>query len=244
MPSSKTVVATIAVAALLVTAGCAGSLDGTAAASQPAGESTIQVSATGQAQAEPDQAILRVAVVATADDASTVREQLANNVSTMRAALRQAGVADDQVRTAGFDIRQQYRTPDDRDRPPRFEGTHAFEITLSNVSRAGEIIDVAVENGANRVDTVTFTLSDDRRRALREQALRRAMDNARADAETIASSANLSITGVRTVSTSDTSFGPVAERVTTAQAADAGTVIESGPVTVAADVSVAYNATA
>ncbi|UPV76104.1 SIMPL domain-containing protein [Halorussus limi] len=248
---SRKLLATVGVALLLVTAGCAGSLDPAASANAQTDQTnqtdssgeTIAVSASGQAEAEPDQAVLQVAVLASGDDANAVRERLAQNATRMQRALRNAGVAEDQIRTVQYGIDQQYREEDGERRPVGFQGVHAFEITLSNVSRAGPVIDAAVSNGADRVDSVQLTLSEERRREVRADALRNAMENARADAGVLAESANLTVTGVHTVSTGDVGFSPVRAEALTAQSADAGTQIESGPVTVTAQVSVTYNAT-
>ncbi|NEU58911.1 SIMPL domain-containing protein [Halorussus sp. MSC15.2] len=245
----KGVLATVGVALLLVTAGCVGSVAPTADASaqtqQPdRGGKTIGVSATGQAAATPDQAVVRVAVVASDDDANVVRERLAENVTRMREALKRAGVADDQIRTVAYNIEQEYREEGGERRPAGFRGVHAFEITLSNTSRAGAIIDAAVSNGADRVDSVELTLSEERRREVRAEALRDAMDSARANADVIAESANLTVTGVHSASTGDVSYSPVrAESLSANAAGQSGTQIESGPVTVVAQVQVTYNAT-
>jgi len=234
----------VGAAVLLVAAGLAGAVGPAATNAQQANSDgrTIDVAASGQAQADPDQAVLRIAVVATADDADTVRERLAENVSQMQAALAAAGVPDDQIRTVAFNIAQRYDP--ETDEPRGFEGVHAFEVTLSNVWRAGAVIDAAVGHGADRVDSVELTLSEDRRRGVQADALRDAMADARSNADVLAESAELEITGVHSVSTGDVRFQPVR---TEALEADAGgettTTIDSGPVTVSAQVQVTYDAT-
>jgi len=238
----------VALAVLLVTAGCAGNVSDLASAS-PADHAagTIQVGANGQAQAEPDQAVVRVAVVVIADDAQTAREQLAANVSRMRAALADAGITEDQIRTSQYSIYQYHepRTPDSTDAAPRFRAVHAFEITLSNIDRTGEIIDTAVGNGATTVNGVQFTLSEETRRSVRQAALKDAMSSARSQADAIAESGRLTITGVSHVQTSDVGTPPVPYvREAASSGAPTKTVIESGPVTVSATVQVTYNATA
>lgn len=205
---------------------------------------TIQVSASGQAAADPDQAIVQVAVIASADDANVVREQLAQNVTQMREALQEAGIEDDQIRTAAFRIEQDFREENGERRPAGFEGLHTFEITLSNVSQAGPIIDTAVSNGADRVDRVELTLSEERRREVRAEALRDAMENARGDAEVIAESANLTVSGVQRAATGDVRVRSVQPEALEADVArEPTTKIESGPVTVTAQVQVVYNVT-
>ena len=132
----------------------------------------------------------------------------------------------------------------DRDRGDRtlvgYEAVHASGSELA-ADAAGTVVDTAVGNGASEVQGVTFTLSDETRVELREQALEHAMSAARADAETVASSANLSITGVQSASTGG-GVGPVYE--TRATVADTGSAFDAGSVTVTATVDVTYVATA
>ena len=60
---------------------------------------TIEVSAIGRRSDDPDEALVRVSVVASAADTVTARQQLAKSVSGMRTALTEAGIAGLPVRT-------------------------------------------------------------------------------------------------------------------------------------------------
>jgi uncharacterized protein YggE len=244
---TRTIFGTVLVAALLVTAAAAGTVltsDGASAQADEQGDRTIQVGANGQVQTSADQAVVEVAVVTSATNVTTARNQLSENVTAMRTALSDMGVESSQVRTQYFDISEDYRRPEEEDAPTRYRAIHSFEITLENTSRAGEVIDAAVNNGANRVDGVRFGLSREKRQDLRQQALENAMDGARQQAETVAGSAGLSITGVSTISTAEYDSSPVRYEAAAMTAADGGTSVESGPVTVTASVQVVYNATA
>jgi hypothetical protein len=241
----------------VVTAGIAASMTGSGgsqaalATDQGTDDSgkQIQVSATGQTSDDPNKAIVRVAAVAKGDNATQVREQLAENVSSVRSALSELGIDSDQLRTRHYDIDQNHRRYEPRkagDAPeePRYRGVHALEITVSNTSQVGSVIDTAVTSGASQIDGVEFTLSEERRRTLRSTALEDAMDSARSQADTIAERANLTVTGVDYVTTGEIDrHGPRLETTAVAAAADSGTSIESGPVTVTAQVTVQYNAT-
>lgn len=205
------------------------------------GKTTIRVSSVGEVKAEPNQAILQVAVVQSADDAETVREGLARNASRMQSALRDMNISDDRIRTVSFDITE------DRDEDGEltgFRGIHAFEITINDTESAGQVIDTAVRNGANEVAGVEFTLSDARSEELRANALRNAMQSARADAETIAGAENLFVVGVQNVSTVEQSFVPVEAQATTVGDAAGETEVESAPVTISVQVVVTYEARA
>lgn len=235
------------VAVLLILAGCtAGSPStGTSAGTE---NRTIHVTGTGSAEAEPNQAVVRVAAVATADDAATARRRLAENTTRMRTALEEIGIGDDQIVTRRYDIRRINRPREEGaegDAEPRYRASHAFEITLSRIDRVGTVIDTAIGNGATEVDAVEFTLSTDRRQRLQREARRAAMDDARETARGLAGSANLTVTGVKVVRTgSDGGPRPVEDAYAGAPTATAGaaTDVESGPVTVVTTVRVVYTA--
>jgi len=258
------VLAAVGVALLLVTAGCVGgptdsptatadapgqSTDRTPAT--PAADSTIRVVGSGSADAEPNQAVVRVAVVAVGADAATARQRLAANTSRMRTALEGIGIGEEQITTRRYDIYQDRRRPREEGDEPRiqYRASHDFEITVTEPGRVGEVIDTAVRNGASEIDDVSFTLSTDRRRTLEGRARSAAMADARAKARTLAADANLSVTGVRVIRTArsgvpraaDAGAGGAMTETPVATAAPPSD-LESGPVTVTTTVEVVYEA--
>jgi uncharacterized protein YggE len=253
-------VAALTLAALLVTAGCSAPLgltapdDGTNrnpdAAPDGDADRTIRVTASGTAEAEPDRAVVRVSVVARSDDVATVRDRLAANASQLREALTEAGIDAEQVVTSRYGIQQNYRhDPERRPEEPQYRGQHAFTVTLGNTSRAGATVVTALENGATRVGGVEYTLTEETRRDLRNEALDEAVAAGREQAETAANRTALSITGVASVETAETSVRPYrveGPRAFTAAAGDGGggtTSFEGGTVTVTSRALVTYNAT-
>ena len=244
----KTLVLAVLGAALMVTAGIVGGLtlgSGNVAAQSADGSKSVTVSASGEIDATADQAIVRVAVTATGNDSNAVRQELAEGAESLRAALEEYGLASDDIRTAYYDISQEReRTPEGTEMG-EYRGTHAFELTVNNTSAAGEVIDVAVSNGADQVMGVSFTLSDEKREQVHNEALTEAMENAQTRADTLAAAGDLSITEVHSIVSANTDFRPYAvETAAAMSSADgASTSVEPGPVTVTANVQVTYNAT-
>lgn len=234
--------------ALLVTAGVAGALtlgSGPADAGQAApAEQSITVSANGEVEAQPDQAIVRVAITATGENSTTVRNEIAEQSDSVRAALEEYGLDSEDIRTAHFNIRQDRERTQEGTEYGDYHGEHAFEITVDDTDAAGDVVDVAVDNGADRVQGVSFTLSDEKREELYQDALTDAMSNAETRASTLAAAGDLTVTETHSIVSADTQHRPYhAETVAYDGDAGGGTSIESGPVTVTADVRVAYNAT-
>jgi hypothetical protein len=198
---------------------------------------TVAVGASGSAAADPDRAVVTVAVVTTGDTATAVRDQLATDADGMRAALREAGVTDDQIRTTSYGISQTYESRESE--IPRYRGVHGFRVTLDDIEAVGTVVDAAVAGGASRVERVQFTLSEEREREVRAAALADAMANARAQADALADAGDLRLDGVVDVSTTQGYGGPVAFE----SAADgARTSFETGPVSVTVRVQVTYAA--
>lgn len=236
---------TVVVAALVLIAGCSAPLQvgtGTATAeTDSAGtDRTVSTTGVGEATAEADLAVVTVAVTARGDSADAVREAVAADTARMRDALRAAGVEEDAVRTVSFRLSPRSAVDESGTRSPAgYEAVHAFSIETTP-DAAGEVVDTAIGNGASEVYGVAFTLSDDARADLREQALERAMADSRADADVVAAAADLSVTGVRSVSIGG-DYGPIyAVRESAADAGGAGTQFDAGPVTVHATVDVTY----
>lgn len=208
-------------------------------AGEAADNRTITVRATADAAAPPDLALVRVAVVETAPDADAARQRVATNASELRAALRELGIEDDQVRTTYVHLGPVEEGAGDGRSVAGYRAAHGFEIEAP-VDRAGAVIDAAVSNGSNRVDGVTFTLTDETRRRLRASALGHAMDDARADAEVIAAASDVTIAGVQSATTADVSYVAAGADLAGARAGEEATAVDPGPVTVSATVSVTY----
>jgi uncharacterized protein YggE len=218
--------------------GSAGAQDTT---NDAAADKVIHVSAVGDAEAEPDQAIVRVAITAEGDDIETVRDELASGSADLTAALDELGV---DYESTDYNV-DRWRHPREEREVPEYRGTHAFEITIEDPDQTGTAIDTAVDAGAE-VGNVQLTLSEEERQALRDEAIEAAMEDARSQADTIAAAGDLEVVSVSEVDAAQRGYSPIgfdgAERVAEDDAAPP-TSIESGDVSVSYSVDVTYNAT-
>jgi hypothetical protein len=235
---------TLAVAGLVLLTGCLGAapLQTDAGTSHPDGADvpTVSASGTGEVTAEADLAVVSVSVVSRAETAEAARADAATRSEALTAALADAGVPEDAVETTGFSLRADY----DRDREPTgFVATHSYRVEVAP-GEAGTVVDVAVGAAATTVDGVHFTLTDETRTSLRAEALSRAVSDARADADTVAEAAGLTVTGVETAAVG----GDHAPYRSVAYAEDAAggaaSTFQPGPVSVTAQVSLVYEAAA
>ncbi|WP_435097241.1 SIMPL domain-containing protein [Halorubrum sp. N11] len=240
----------VGVALLVALAGCSGLVGSTGNGGVDAGdesalERNIEVTADGEATAEPDRATIRVAVTATGNDSAAVRDELSASDEAVRAALTDWGLDEDDIRTDRYDVRESYETRENPDQT-RYQGIHRYAIALDDVDAVGEVIDVAVDAGANEVQRIEFGLSEEREREVRETAIENAMANAEADATVLANSSGLELAGAYSVSTANGGVTPyrVSDAAMAAEggADGAATGIETGDVSVRVSVNVVYAA--
>lgn len=242
---------TVATAAL---AGCLGSVRGDDDSSSESSR-TIAVSESGEATADPDLAVVQVGVEATGDSTEAVRDELATRADGLEDALLAFGIDEEDVTTDGFDIRERVEErrmqeegvdPDSRDEAEPYvyyEGSHSFTVDVHDVEETGDVIDTAVDAGADTVGRIEFTLSQERRDELREEALQEALEDARSEADFVAHEVDASIVDVERIDTTGGRVSPMRTSVEMDAAEDDATPetdLQPGDVTVSASVDVVY----
>lgn len=198
----------------------------------------ISVDANGGAEAQPDKGVIHVVVRAEGEEPSAIREELAQGSSALEEALAEEDV---EYKTTNYEIREQRRH---EQADSELVGIHGFQITVENPDNVGSIVDVATNAGAE-INNIQLTLSDEKRSELRDQAIENAMDDAREQADTIARSGDLVVTGVTTVDAHQRHYRALTfDSAPTAEdgADGAPTNIVSGQVSVTYNVEVTFEA--
>jgi uncharacterized protein YggE len=157
------------------------------------------------------------------------------------AAVKDAGVAPADVRTAGIDVQPAWEH-DDRGRARRtgFTVTHRLAARVRDLAAVGRTLDAGLDAGATGVDAVTLGIAD--ATAAETDARRLAVADARQRAGTIADAAGTSVGRLLTLSEGVTLPPPGPrgfKEMRLAMAADAATPVEAGSL----EVSVAIEAT-
>lgn len=235
------------IAAALAAVGLAAVAD-TAAAQPQAGpgprEQSIRVTGTGEARAQPDQAIADFGVETLAATAQAAAAENAERMDRVIAALVRAGVPRDRIETRDYNVFPDYDPRPVETGEPRIRGyrvMNTVSATTDDIEKVGPVIDAALAAGANRVHGVRFGLRDPQ--VFRQRAIDDAVRRARSDAQALAAALNLELGMVREAYTADVAVmpGPVLERMAMADAGQAApTPISPGEQTVRATVVIVY----
>jgi len=200
----------------------------------------INVSGEGSAFGEPDVAVLSLGVEAEADSVGEARAQAADAMGKTLAALKDGGVADEDIQTTRFSVEPRYNYTQDKRELIGFFVTNVVTAKIRDIDKTGELIDAAVTAAGNltRVENLQFTIDDPS--ALEEQARQEAMAEARKKAETLAEAASVDLGRPRSISESGGPQPRAFEGADYALAQEAGTPIETGELEVLVQVQVVY----
>ena len=204
----------------------------------PAQTSARVVRAVGQAtmSVKPDQVKVNVGVVTQADTAQAAASQNASQVEAVLNQLRSVLSTGSDLQTVGYSITPNYRYPQGQPAVlTGFTATNTVQVTTSDLSNIGKVIDAASQAGANSVQSLQFSIKDDE--PVREQVLAQAAKEARSHAQAIAGGLGARI-GAVLAAQEGVSVTPLTVDTRTAVAATPSTPIETGLVTVSASVTV------
>ncbi|MDI6719615.1 MAG: SIMPL domain-containing protein [Methanomicrobiales archaeon] len=203
----------------------------------------IHVSGSGEVKTTPDELVLSVGVDTRSPSVQTAQAENAERMTAILDALAAYGIPQSDIKTSGYSIYPEYDNSDRMGIPKitQYRVSNTVTITTDRVNDAGLIIDLVGEKGATNVNYILFGVSDEKQQALRGDAIRDALQKARADADVVAAAAGLSITGIDEITVGG-SYIPYYPAYDTVRGEKAGvtTPIVPGDATVTASVTVTY----
>ena len=152
---------------------------------------TIEVSGSGIVKTTPDEAHVMIAVVSEALTAQDAAAMNSANMTNVFDALKKAGIGD--VKTRQYSITPIYEWVEEATLEGKkqksvivgYRATNLIEV-ICKPEDAGEAIDAAVSGGANRIDSISFQLSEALQEKAYSDALRKAVKNAQSKADIVA----------------------------------------------------------
>ena len=233
-------------ALVLAAAGAIGCAALPASAQPPDGRPerpTVTVQGSAEVAVPPDQAVVRLGVLAEAATAAEAQQQVNATMQRLLQAVARRNVPERAIRTEDLSLYPVYgETPVPRQgRPaePRIVGYRASNVVsveLDDLEAIGGAIGAGIEAGANQLQGIVFRVRDNA--AARADALRRAVDDARGQAEVLAQAMGMRLDGVRQAVAGGGSVAPPMPMLRMAEAAS--TPIQPGEVQVSGNVTITY----
>lgn len=209
-------------------------------------DKVIHSSGTGNVLGTPDRAQVTFSVQTENTDVKRAQAENSAKMNTVIDALIASGIPRDALKTTGYNIYPVYEESVGLMMPKvkTYRVTNTLTVTLHDVSKTGEVIDIAVDNGINQADSIRFMLSDQQQKVLRTEALKKAVDQARSDADTVAGAMGTTVTGVKNADISGGYYPVLFENYQYAGNGDmkmaSVTPVQPGDITVSASITITY----
>lgn len=154
---------------------------------------TVTVQGKGSVTVTPDLGTISFAVTEEGREAEEVQKNITRKANTVKDALLEAGLPEEHFQTAGIQLYTNYDYSSDEEKIAGYRGQISMSVNEISVDEVGEYLQVLSENGVNQIDGIKVFYSgyDD----AYNEALGKAMLQARQKAETLAKAENSEITG-------------------------------------------------
>ena len=163
------------------------------------------ISTTGSAEKEipSDESRISLAVENTNANPNAARKNNADKMNTIINVLKQAGLSDENITTSNYKITPNYDYENSNyDKIISYTALNKIELKTSTNTNISKFVDLAVNNGAIRVENIDFVISKKTLDENSMELLKDAFRNAKQKAEILGMEGNFTITGVKKIDTS------------------------------------------
>lgn len=201
---------------------------------------TVSVSGYAETPVTPDRAHVSAGVVTQAATAAQAVQQNSQAMRGVFEALKVAGVAEADIRTAGFNLSPVFDEPRQPRTAPRivaYQAGNTVAVLVRETDKVGDILDALVRSGANSLHGVTFSAAHNEE--LQDRLRVDAVKDARRKAQQMADAAGATLGPVLAISETGRGGGPVPMARMQAEAAMA-VPLSAGTETLTASVQVTF----
>ncbi|AEE96374.1 SIMPL domain-containing protein [Mahella australiensis] len=207
-------------------------------------KSILTAAGEGKVMAKPDRATINMGVQIDDKDAKTAQTQNAQKMDAVVKKLKALGISDEDIKTSQYNVFPQYDYSEDKSTLRGYQVVNMVNVTIKDTAKLGDIIDQATQAGANRMDSIAFTISEPDK--YYNEAIAKAIEQAKEKANVMANTAGVKIKATINVSETTAGYQPVYDMGGMEYAKDlattaaAPTPIASGQLEVKANVVVTF----
>jgi uncharacterized protein YggE len=206
---------------------------------------TVAVSGQGEVQAEPDRAFVTLGVESRKPKLEEARADVARTVDAVLKLTRDLKIDQKLVRSTRINVQPEYNW-DGNTRERTLLGYYVsrqVEVELRDLEKLGQLLERATDLGVNQLGDPR--LDSSKRRELEREALAKAVEDAKANAETVAKAAAGRLGAARTISASS-GFQPPpmpmrVKAMAAMEAGDASQSYQSGQMSFTGNVQIEYD---
>jgi len=150
----------------------------------------------------PDQATVNLGFTITERTVETAQEKANTVTNSIVSAVKELGIDGADIKTINYSIYPEYDYSGSVQRVTGFRVDNTVQVTLKDTTLMNQVIDTGAEQGANQIGGVQFSLSTEKTKELTRQARKEAIEEAKANAQELASLAGMRLGKIINISES------------------------------------------
>ncbi|MEP7167364.1 MAG: SIMPL domain-containing protein, partial [Candidatus Woesebacteria bacterium] len=148
-------------------------------------QSSFDVTGQGEITTAPDSAEINLGIQATDSTVQAVQDKGNRTINQITQDLLSMGVEKADIKTVNYSLYPNYDYRSGSQKINGYALNVSLQVKAKDFTKISQIVDTATKDGANQVGGVSFTLSDDKRKEIEDQAREAAVKEAKAKAESL-----------------------------------------------------------
>lgn len=198
----------------------------------------MTVTGNGKVVAQASYVQLQIEVTTQGKNVQQAQQENASTMNRVIQSILALTIPRENIQTAAYTIAPIYNYVEGKQVFTGYEVTNAITVKVPDINLVGNVIDTAVENGANRISSIQFKI--DHADVYYQQALSLALHNAQMKANTIAQTMHLALHPQPLEIVEENENGPVLYKSMAMADSTITTPIEQGQITISAAVRVTF----
>lgn len=172
---------------------------------------TLFVSGSATANTKTDKVTVSLGVETADKTAEKALLSNSNLMNTVIDALKASGLQQNETSTSSFSIKPNYNYSKygDGGNLMGFTVSNLIHIESSNIDSVSQWTDTAVQAGANIVNDIYFSVSEEKLQKIKNVLLKEAVANAKTKADIVAGAAGINVGGIKSIMVEEIGFPPV-----------------------------------
>lgn len=202
---------------------------------------TFTVVGEGKATAVPDTASVEIGITVNQNTVAGAQNQANEIINKISSDLKNLGVKEKDIKTTNYSINPNYNFESGKQQVNGYNVSVNLSVKVSPLEKINQVIDIATKDGANNVGGVQFTVNDELKSKLEDQARKQAVDNAKKKAQSLASASGIRLGKIINVAESNQAPQPIAFMEKSAVGLGGGqTSVEPGQSTISISITLSY----
>lgn len=194
------------------------------------------VSGEGKVTVVPDVAILNLGMSSRKNTVKAAQAEANSVVNQLTQALKSFGVDSKDIKTTNFSVYPEYNI----NRVSGFNANVNLTVTVRDIDKVNDILDKATSLGINSVGGVQFTVDESKLKNLTQEARKKAVDEAKEKAESLASAAGMTLGKIVNISEGGNNPRPVYFAAKDAVGMGGGAEVQPGSTDIISSVTLFY----